>query len=233
MKEITINSFFGYLEAVHQFSRGCFRGVPDARYSLIPKLGRVDIARLRSAGLAYEIPEVEKTVIDTFKRSAVSFLPSVSYSEWEWLAIMQHHGAPTRLLDWSYSPLVALHFAVEGIWRGDLATARADAAVYHLDQGIVINRRTHPDPFVLTEVALFGPPEVTPRISAQQGVFTIHPPPWTAYNTDSITKIIIPGMLTTELNERMRRLGFSHSKLFPGLDTICFDINVACNLPAI
>ena len=230
MRQRTISSFFEYLDAVHEFSRGFFRGVSDASYSLVPKLGRVDIARVRSAGLAGDIYEVEKTVIDTFKRGAPAFLPPVSYSEWEWLALMQHHGAPTRLLDWSDSPMVALHFAVEDVWRRGLLDGDADAAVYHFDGGYVINRKTHPDPFALTEIAVFGPPEISPRITAQQGVFTVHPSPGVAYDSERVTKFVIPRRIKLEMNERLRRLGFCHSKLFPGLDSICFDINVACNL---
>lgn len=229
MKEVVVNSFFGYLEKVHEFKHGFYRGVADARYTLVPKLGRVDIAKLSQAGLAQTASQLESTVIDTFKRGAIPYLPSIPRSDWEWLAIMQHHGAPTRLLDWSYSPLVALHFAVDDVWRSDHATSGVAAAVYHFDCGTVCDIREHPDPLQLIDVKVFGPPEVSPRIAAQQGVFTIHPLPWADYDDARITKFILPHTIKQECSDRLRRLGIHHAKLFPGLDTLCDHINVVCN----
>lgn len=229
MEQVTINSFFDYLDKVNEFSRGFFRGVADAKYTLVPKVGRVDIAKLGEAGLAHTESDLERTVIDTFKRGAVAYLSAIPSSDWEWLAIMQHHGAPTRLLDWSYSPLVALHFAVDDVWRSDHATSGVAGAVYHFDSGTVCDTREHPDPFQLSEVRVFGPPEVSPRIAAQQGVFTIHPPPWTDYDDARITKFIIPKAIKQEGSDRLRRLGVHRAKLFPGLDTLCDHINVVCN----
>ena len=78
-----------------------YRGHSDVTYRLLPSLARPP----RSV-------EAEETLMKRFKQNAYPFLDGSPFDDWEWLFLMQHHGAPTRLLDWSDSPLTGLWFAV-------------------------------------------------------------------------------------------------------------------------
>ena len=86
-----------------------YRGLSDFDYELKTSLMRL--------GGAYD--ELEPHLLRNFKKYA--FNPEISRStDWDWLALAQHHGLPTRLLDWTYSPFAALHFATANIERYDL-----------------------------------------------------------------------------------------------------------------
>jgi hypothetical protein len=97
-----------------------FRGVTNRQYTLVPSLGRSP----------YVLGQ-ERALINVFKQNAVQFLEQRPPNQWEWLFLARHHGVPTRLLDWTESPLIGLYFAVhsaDGSGRGD----RRDGAIWVL-----------------------------------------------------------------------------------------------------
>jgi hypothetical protein len=165
MTKILIKDFQKFHDLVQGYNttRHVFRGVMDARYELLPKLGRPGMKFL------HNVPDVEGEMLRLFKDFATPYLPSHNLSKWELLAIAQHHGLPTRLLDWSRNPLVAAYFAVEQEFDGD-------SAIYVLRDMKYLNI-DEIGPFDVKEVSKFIPSHITARITAQSGLFTIHPNP--------------------------------------------------------
>lgn len=149
LRTIAVDDFGQMHQALRdQPSYAIYRGVPDARFELVPKIGRYH------GGWD---PRLERDILTIFRNRARPYLDREPSTMWEWLTIAQHHGLATRLLDWTRNPLVAAYFAVEG-------TQDCDAAIYaYVDR---VNRLTGQSPFEAKRVGKYYPSHLFRRIAA-------------------------------------------------------------------
>ena len=95
---------------IMRYRNNCvYRGMSDKNWSMLPSLNRV---------CAHDLT-LERQMLRSFRKYGYADLQQVT-SFWQMLAMAQQFGLPTRLLDWTYSPLVAAHFATEDLDQGPI-----------------------------------------------------------------------------------------------------------------
>jgi hypothetical protein len=234
-EELFKDSWQDYLQR-HR-SHFAFRGLSDAAYDLKTSLMRL--------GGNYETLEVP--LLRNFKKYAQSNAAQ-NDSVWNWLSVAQHHGLPTRLLDWTYSPYVALHFAtanlerfnVDGVvWCVDyvnakdylpkdlqavLAEGRSNSFTVEMlaEAGITLDslakKLTAPFPVFME------PPSLDGRIINQFALFSLMSDPtvlvneWLLNHPYLFRRIIIPASLKWEIRDKLDQANITERVLFPGLD---------------
>jgi hypothetical protein len=188
-----------------------FRGHSSCRFNLVPKIGRTTYtARTRE--------QFESSIFAMFKRSALHYLSRAPANDWEWLAVAQHHGLPTRLLDWSFNPLVALYFSVEDQLHED-GRFYALKAPKKLPQQAVDTK----SPFSIKVPMKFLPSVVSARIWAQEGLFVVHSsidvPLADSLRAGWVLEtIVIPKSAKKRLRYELYRQGVHRAALFPDID---------------
>jgi FRG domain len=190
--------------------RWVFRGHSDKRYDLKPSVAREKNTSINRT-------KYERSLFDIFVREAGSHLSPLPANEWEWLSIAQHHGLPTRFLDWTHNPLVALYFAVSN-------HAELDGEVFSLNSVKKTSERTRENsPFAITRPSKYYPNIVSPRIRAQEGLFVVcsdNEKPLDSPLRDgwSIDRLLVPSGAKQRLQYELFRLGVHASALFPEID---------------
>ena len=149
----------------HSTPRWVFRG-QSQKWPLKPTGGRVE---------RYEFAR-ELQLFNEFKRLASPHVDkSRIESDWDMLSLAQHHGLPTRMLDWTTNPLIAAYFACQPSAKG-----KRDGeviAVQIADVGLLSQQERAAGPFGIAATKFMFPTVVAPRIGSQRGLFSVHPNP--------------------------------------------------------
>ena len=208
MKEIEIHSFSELHEIIETYDERTiiYRGMKSVKYPLLPKIGRIVPPRSIGSREANE-----KEILRLFKERALRFIDFLPTSDWDWLALGQQHGLPTRLLDWTNNPLVACYFAVE-------ESTEDDSVIYSYRNQSYIDVEEHTDPCRYRHVGKFIPKHISPRITNQGGLFTIHPKPYEQFESDDMEKLVIPNRIRSTLRRTLSKYGVDRFSLFPNLD---------------
>lgn len=228
-------AFYGSLGT--GYSIRWFRGQGNFEWSLKPSVTR--------AGRGDETVDLEIAYVKKFKQNAVAISQEIPSHEYQWMFLMQHYRLPTRLLDWSESPLVGLYFAVENTKEDS-----SDAALWCLDPR-ALNQHANIEPKLSGDIPSFSDDEIlenylpskvaaerntklkpaacigprnSRRMYAQQGVFTItHMSPTPIEEVgdrNHIKKLRIPAASKETIRKELKFLGITKLSLFPELENV-------------
>jgi hypothetical protein len=233
---VRLESWDAFLKTITstRYQHWAFRGERDERWPLYSSISRY-LQNFNVHPLAWA--DQEQRILRIFKRKAHVYIekPPDPDDDFQWLALMQHHGAPTRLIDFTWSPYVAAFFALERTLGDGVVWAMDPAAV---ESGRA-KRPTKADPRIRGNfkryftkgdhrfIWLGEPHTMNRRLIAQSGTFVLpgvldspiedilsgNPDPG-----GMLAKFILPNAVRATGMRELYRMNITYSTLFPDLD---------------
>lgn len=223
---------------------GVYRGSGHVAWPLLTSLDR-----LGGVHPPHTKAGLEAHILRNFIRYSRPYVPGHATSEWELLVTAQHHGLPTRLLDWTYSPLVAAHFATlagrpeddHAVWRLDWkevhrAFGFPELALLIQDLDDLFGAEGRFTPWSLFErgpdeepfACMLEPPSLDARIVVQAAVFTLCSDtsrPFDAFLEEhglgsALTRFVIPAEEIACFRDQLDLVSLDERRLFPDLDGV-------------
>ncbi|WP_291133065.1 FRG domain-containing protein [Flavobacterium sp. UBA7682] len=226
--EHDLTSFAEFIDIIEPLEKDdlvLFRGQTNDD-KLLPKIARKDPGKNRL--------ELEKLALRDLKRRSNEFIHSNMNSDWDWLALAQHHGLSTRLLDWTTNPLIALWFACNS---QNIKGEYSVLWVYLVPDNAILDSEKDTSPFTVAKTKVYQPNLVGKRLSTQLGWFTAHRysvktnlNKFVAFEENTtqnqnLIKIKISKDMRGKLLEVLDTCGVNSSTIFPELDGLCQHIN--------
>jgi hypothetical protein len=208
-----------------------FRGQAE-RWPLTPKLFRA-----HETMSVKEIEELEKKLMKAFQEEALYLLPSVPTSPADLTSLAQHHGLPTRLMDWSSNPLMALFFTVE-----NRSPKEPTVWIYDVTEKQLRDGRYTESPSDVELTTIVQPIRHSSRITAQSGWQMIHrfhgnrerkvrPLESMEYHRGRMTTITIDPKKAGKIRAELHAMGIHHTTVYGDLGSACKGIAVQLGVP--
>lgn len=230
----------------HHRDSGVYRGSCNADWPLLTSLDRLGGTTPPHTKIGLEGP-----ILRHFVRYSRPHL-ATPVNEWELLVAAQHHGVPTRLLDWSYSPLIAAHFATlhdekdmnRAVWRLDWKAMHQSFGlpdlVFLIQDLEPLFRERAFTPWTLFEeqheagpfACLLEPPSLDARLVAQAAAFTLCSDKSRSFDnflnqhgiSAVLTQFVIPAAKVRRIRDQLDLVGIDERRLFPDLDGVAAEL---------
>jgi hypothetical protein len=210
-----------------------YRGQSDESWPLVARAGRAEYfdREWNSTHERQSVPPRDLGRFNAWRKQAIAYRSNLPRRDLDCLALAQHHGLVTRLLDWTKNPLVALYFSAEDCGSSDGSVFCYCPWTQVADHGIELAQ--------IDRVARFDPEPFDRRILAQSGCFTYHPQPENpiapappnpalvevAPDGVDLVRFVVKAKFKSVILRQLSEIGVTRSTLFPDLDGLSGFIN--------